>query len=280
MLADPHLRVAMFEPDSSKVFPGPQIDGGVVVTHRDANRILGPIGQNAHVPTVLRLLAESILNQTEQSLATVITEHPCSWDPQCLRTTPELRGRIPKSSGARLKTNTFSRMAEVCLDVEPADGRAYVQILGLLDRKRASRWIQRDYLITPPVVMKHKVILAAADGAAVKAGRIVGSPITAGPNTGFTQTFLAIGLFDTSAEAAACAEYIKTKFARTMLSVLKTTQHNSAVKWKYVPLQDFTTNSDIDWSMSIPEIDRQLYDKYGLSSDEIDFIESHVKPMG
>ena len=64
-----------------------------------------------------------------------------------------------------------------------------------------------------------------------------------------------------------------------MLGILKITQHNDRDKWKYVPLQDFTPNSDIDWSKSIPEIDRQLYVKYGLSQEEIDFIESHVKEM-
>ena len=64
-----------------------------------------------------------------------------------------------------------------------------------------------------------------------------------------------------------------------MLGVLKITQHLSAPKWKYVPLQDFTGTSDIDWSRSIPEIDQQLYKKYSLSDEEIEFIETHVKEM-
>ena len=66
---------------------------------------------------------------------------------------------------------------------------------------------------------------------------------------------------------------------RTMLGILKITQDCPAPKWKYVPLQDFTSNSDIDWSMSVHEIDLQLYRKYGLSDEEIDFIETHVKEM-
>ena len=64
-----------------------------------------------------------------------------------------------------------------------------------------------------------------------------------------------------------------------MLGVLKITQDNNPEKWKYVPLQDFTENSDIDWSKSIPEIDQQLYKKYGLDENEIEFIETHVKAM-
>ena len=64
-----------------------------------------------------------------------------------------------------------------------------------------------------------------------------------------------------------------------MLGILKVTQNNAKPAWAYVPLQDFTPASDIDWSKSIHEIDLQLYKKYGLSDDEINFIETHVKEM-
>lgn len=89
-------------------------------------------------------------------------------------------------------------------------------------------------------------------------------------------------------------KYIKSKFARVMLGVLKVTQDNSRDVWKFVPLQNFTANSDIDWvkptnkvdaaaqakyKLSINEIDAQLYAKYHLTKDEITFIETHVKEM-
>jgi len=64
-----------------------------------------------------------------------------------------------------------------------------------------------------------------------------------------------------------------------MLGVLKVTQNNPRDVWRYIPLQDFTSDSDIDWSKSIAEIDQQLYKKYGLTPDEINFIENHVKEM-
>jgi hypothetical protein len=57
------------------------------------------------------------------------------------------------------------------------------------------------------------------------------------------------------------------------------TQDNARGTWKHVPVQDFTSASDIDWSKSIPEIDKQLCSKYKLAADEVAFIESHVKPM-
>ncbi len=65
-----------------------------------------------------------------------------------------------------------------------------------------------------------------------------------------------------------------------MLGILKTTQDNPAEKWTKVPMQDFTANSDIDWSRSIPKIDQQLYKKYGLDDNEIAFIEEKVRAMG
>lgn len=64
-----------------------------------------------------------------------------------------------------------------------------------------------------------------------------------------------------------------------MLGILKITQDNTAEKWKYVPLQDFTENSDIDWNKDVTDIDKQLYKKYNLTEAEIKFIETNVKEM-
>ena len=74
-------------------------------------------------------------------------------------------------------------------------------------------------------------------------------------------------------------KYIKTKFSRALLGILKVTQDNKRAVWRYIPLQDFTDKSDIDWSQPIAQIDAQLYAKYHLTQEEINFIESTVKPM-
>jgi len=74
-------------------------------------------------------------------------------------------------------------------------------------------------------------------------------------------------------------KYVKTKFARTLLGVLKMTQDTAPDKWKKVPVQDYSANSDIDWDVSVSELDAQLYVKYDLSKQDIDFIENNVKPM-
>ena len=94
-----------------------------------------------------------------------------------------------------------------------------------------------------------------------------------------TETYLVIGPFKTRQEATNVVSYISTKFFKLMVFVLKLTQNAMQDTYKYVPLQDFTSKSDIDWSKSVSEIDNQLYAKYGLSEEEISFIESTIKEM-
>lgn len=125
---------------------------------------------------------------------------------------------------------------------------------------------------------KFKVILPKSNGAG-KFGEIISTPLVVGPMIGYTGTFIGVGAFKSEFEANATLKYVKTKFLRTMLGVLKVTQDNPIGVWKKVPLQNFTTNSDIDWKQSVADIDQQLYAKYGLTEQEVNFIETKVKEM-
>ena len=95
-------------------------------------------------------------------------------------------------------------------------------------------------------------------------------------NEGYTQTFISIGAFDTEIEMQNLYRYLKCKFTRFMVGTIKATNGLKFDTWANVPIQDFTENSDIDWNKSIEEIDLQLYEKYGLSNDEIAFIEEKI----
>ena len=90
---------------------------------------------------------------------------------------------------------------------------------------------------------------------------------------------LGVGLKLNESSAKKVCKYFTTKFARFMHSLAKASQDATAKTYKFVPLQDFSSASDIDWSKSIPEIDKQLYKKYKLSKDEVNFIEKMIKPM-
>lgn len=94
-----------------------------------------------------------------------------------------------------------------------------------------------------------------------------------------TETYLVLDAFDTQEEAEHLHSYLRTRFARFLIAQLAATQHLSKDKFSYVPLQDFTSYSDIDWSQPVEDIDRQLYRKYGLTEDEVAFIEKTIKPM-
>ena len=160
----------------------------------------------------------------------------------------------------------------------PGDGDSCIRIFGRGRAGRAYKFISARYIAPHPNLDKWKVLVPAAIGSGAL-GEVLSTPLIGRPLIGHTQSFISIGSFNSEAEATALLKYIKSKFARTMLGILKITQHNPAPKWKYVPLQDFTSDSDIDWSQSVADIDRQLYAKYGLDDEEIQFIESHVKEM-
>lgn len=99
------------------------------------------------------------------------------------------------------------------------------------------------------------------------------------PNEICTETYLVIYTSNNEVEVKHVLSYMKTKFVRFMVSLVTATQHISKASFRLVPIQDFTANSDIDWSKSAAEIDQQLYAKYSLNDEEISFIESMIKPM-
>ncbi len=101
------------------------------------------------------------------------------------------------------------------------------------------------------------------------------------PQTICTETYIVIGadLKLNEISAKNVTKYFNTKFARFMHSLPKVSQHGTSKTYSLVPLQKFNSKSDIIWSKSIEEIDKQLYKKYHLTKDEISFIESMIKPM-
>ena len=155
--------------------------------------------------------------------------------------------------------------------------------MGLVKNERTSRYIKAEFIEKSENLNKWKVIVPKSNGTGaigeVLSTPLIGEPLIGEPLIGVTQSFITIGCFDNDVEAKAALKYVRTKFARTMLGVLKVTQDNNKEVWHYVPLQDFTSNSDIDWSQPVADIDRQLYAKYQLSAEEIEFIERMIKPM-
>lgn len=98
-------------------------------------------------------------------------------------------------------------------------------------------------------------------------------------NSACTETFLLIGPFDTEIEQKNCYKYICTNFFKTLLFFGRGTMQMSQDVFRFIPLQNFSNQSDINWNKSITVIDRQLYEKYYLTNEEITFIENRIKSI-
>ena len=98
---------------------------------------------------------------------------------------------------------------------------------------------------------------------------VLGKPFIGMPNSCCTETYLVIGPFATYKICKHVVSYIKTKFFRFLVLLRKNTQHATSKVYQFVPLQDF----------SKPWTDEELYAKYGLTDEEISFIESMIRPM-
>jgi len=279
MLHDKHLKVLYFEQNSAKVFPNTDIKGGVAITFRDASQDFGKIGVFTSFPE-LSTIMQKVEAKKEPTIDTEITGRGVyRLTETALRDHPEIEDIQSKGHKTDVGTGAFNSLKDILFyEHKPKDKKNYIQILGLLGTRRVYCWVERGYINNPPNFEKYKVILPNVNGSGAL-GEVLSTPLIGEPLIGYTETFIGIGAFDKESAAIAALKYLKSKFARTMLGVLKVTQHNSRGKWAKVPLQDFTTKSDIEWSKSIPEIDKQLYAKYGLDEKEIKFIETHVKPM-
>lgn len=139
-----------------------------------------------------------------------------------------------------------------------------VQLFG----SRKISWINRsDVPLSDPWIDQWKVLMTAVQGtsAAVET-KFLSKPIVAGPGTACTETYLVAGRFDTEGEAARYAVYLRTRFVRFLVSLRKSTQHATRDVYAFVP----DVPLDRDWT------DALLYERYGLTDNEVEFIESQV----
>lgn len=153
--------------------------------------------------------------------------------------------------------------------VTGSDKKANTSVL-LYANKRIGYVEPNEILANKDWVNKYKIFISAAYGAGEDfPHQILGKPILGRPNTCCTETYLVIGCFDDEITTQNVISYIKTKFFRFMVLLHKNTQHTSKKVYQYVPVQDFSKS----WT------DEELYTKYNLSQEEINFIETMIKPM-
>lgn len=136
-----------------------------------------------------------------------------------------------------------------------------------------------------PLLNKYKILMSKVTaehaGEPDKSGKfkIISRTEVIGPKDVCTDSYLIIGASENKEIVQNEYKYISTRFARFLLMLAVSSINLSSDKFQFVPIQDFSKNSDIDWSKSVEEIDAQLYAKYHLSDEEIAFIESMIKSM-
>lgn len=128
---------------------------------------------------------------------------------------------------------------------------------------------QEEIPVNKQWIHTHKVIAPYAVGSGDSKTDWV-KPIYAGLGTACTETYLVMGPFDSQEICENVMSYINTRFFHFMLTLKKNTQHTTKKVYELVPMQDF----------SKPWADKELYEKYQLTKDEIQYIESMIRPMG
>ena len=278
MLNDKHLKVAYYEQDSSNVFPNTDIKGGVAITYRDTQKNFGKIGTFTHFKELNDIIHKVNVEEYNSLSSIYHSTDSYHFTDALHKDYPDAKSKMSKGHEYDVKSSMFVRFGEIGIFTKEKKKDDDIKFIGVIKNVRKWRYINQEYIKEHPNLRKFKVMLPGSNGSGA-IGEVLSTPLVGEPLVGHTQTFISFGAFDNREEAENLLKYIKTKFARTMLGTLKITQSNKKDTWRNVPLQNFTNNSDIDWSQSIAQIDWQLYKKYGLSEKEIAFIEEKVRAM-
>lgn len=275
VLSSKHYKVIDYWAKSSEVFPSVDVKGGIATTYWDNSAEFMPIGTFSAYHELSSIL-HKVKEHNEVSFSTIVGPREAyGLTNELYEEHPEMDGRQSKGHKFSLSANILEIFPELFTEIETPDS---IKIYGRYNNQRGYRWVKSSYVSKPDNFDSFKVVVPEANGTGA-IGEVLSTPVIGVPVIGHTDTFLSIGKFADAEEASACLKYVKSKFARCLLGTLKATQHNPRDTWANVPLQDFTSESDIDWSAELADIDRQLYAKYGLDDEEIAFIERMIKPM-
>ncbi|OBB07109.1 restriction endonuclease [Mycolicibacterium fortuitum] len=255
MLSDHRMREIVDYPKLYEAFPGVKIRGGVsyFLWDRDYD---GPCtlqtmwdGKPVGEPTARYLDAYDVLVRRNEAVPIL--------EKVRAKSEPSLDARVSSRKPFGLPTNFHGKEANRGLK-EP------VQLFG----SRKITWVSRSEIPQNQAwIDEWKVLMTAVQGtsAAVET-KFLSKPIVAGPGTACSETYLVAGRFATEKEATRYARYLRTRFVRFLVSLRKSTQHATRDVYSFVP----DVPLDRDWT------DALLYERYGLSVDEVAFIESQV----
>lgn len=279
MLNNPHFKIVKYEAESKNIFPSTDIKGGVAISLFNKNEDYGGIKIFTKYEELNKLAKQFYSIKLQNSMSSIIySKDSYHFTDSLLKDFPEVIEKTSKGHEKDVSSNIFSLLPEIFVNKSEVNREELIGIYGRENNDRVEKFIKSKYIREHDNLMSYKILMPGANGSG-KFGEKITKPFIIGPRTGHTATFVSVGAFSTKFEAQNALKYIKTKFVRGILGILKVTPRNGATSWKLVPKQDFSENSDINWGESIKGIDRQMYQKYNLSNEEIDFIESNVQEM-
>ncbi|MFD9732465.1 Eco57I restriction-modification methylase domain-containing protein, partial [Micrococcus luteus] len=263
MLKDDRIRRLVDYPKLYDAFPGVKVRGGVSYFLWDRDNP-GPCevqtmwdGVPVGPPVARYLSAYDVLIRRNEAVPIFekVRGYRVDGQPE-----PSLSARVSSRKPFGLPTNFHGKSSATGM-------KTPVQLYG----SQKISWIERDEIPTnSDWVDDWKVLMTRVQGtsAAVET-MFLSRPIVAGPGTACTETYLVAGRFATEEEAERYAAYMRTRFVRFLVSLRKSTQDAAKGVYAFVP----DVPLDRVWT------DEDLYARYGLTQDEVEFIESQVKPM-
>ena len=280
MLSDIHIRQILDFPNPDEVFPSTNIRGGVCVVNWDKSW-----NSNKNLTRVITFENNVIKNDVQRTIKfddlDIFIRDSTSVEilEKINKVTPLHEGRISdfasplKPYGFRgffIRDERFHADASILQNPVKCYGKGVVGFVERDEIKVKTEWID-----------KWKIFTARANNIGTELNDDNFNTIIGEPGTICTETYIVIGADLNLDEGSAqnLSEYLKTKFSRLLHGIAKSSHDAARTTYKFIPLQNFSNDSDIDWSKSISEIDQQLYKKYGLSDEEIMFIEEKVKEM-
>lgn len=258
MISDTRMKVIHDYPETDDCFPGLNIRGGVCyflwdsLYHGDCTIINHIKGKMIEMKRPLKEANIPLLIRYNQSISIM---------KKVLKFKEVSLGKYVSTSKPFGMRSNFSDFASIQTEMHSVK----------LYRFGENGYVARKIIVkNENLIDCYKVLVSkASPGGDEYPHSIVSQPIVSEPNSVCTETYLVIKDVDSRTEAENLVSYIKTRFFRFMMSLVKNTQNISKASYTFVPLQDF----------SHPWTDEMLYRKYNLSSDEIAFIESMIRPM-
>lgn len=280
MLLDSHFKVIIDHPDSSDCFPTVDIKGGVnyFLWAKDWN---GPCDIKSYKGE--ELVSESCRPLLEPGCDVFIRNNSLV----SIFRKANQKNFLPFSELVSplkpygLRGDTFKNPAKYGL---PPLSSQYIPggytVFGLNEKlQRVKMFAPADYPFPKKEYLGGlKMFMARNLGSGAFGEKLV-RPIFAYPKEACTETYVVIGPFKSDLEMINCWRYMCSKFFRTLLSIKKNDQGAAQSVYRYIPLENFGESSDINFKGSLNVLDNSLFDKYGFSSEERQYIEQHVQSM-